>query len=193
MHILRRSPTYVDDGVYIYSWAKNTQIKSLTNVFHVDLGHGVTCVASKLKVSLFPYFVFITGSTAAPRPLKLRGTASWPLWRTSCSRCGRSGPSSPRRRRRFCPTRPSWTSQSWAASPAWSGASLLCPCTSSPESSSYTCWGGMEKCQISAGRKRTYVAVQRNPQKEKTFEISFKILMPQISTSDPKEWRWKWT
>lgn len=85
-------------------------------------------------------FQLPTGSTAAPRPRWVRGTAAWPLWRICCSRCGKSRPSSLWRRKPSCPTRQSWTPQCWVGSPVLSGASLLCLRTSSPKSSSYTNW-----------------------------------------------------
>lgn len=86
-----------------------------------------------------------TGSTAAPRPQPVKGTIAWPLWRICCSRCEKSTPSSLWRRRRSCPTRQSWTPRHSAGPPVLSGASPLCPCTSSPESSSYTCWEGRKR------------------------------------------------
>lgn len=82
----------------------------------------------------------LTGSTVAPHPRRAKGTAAWPLWRTCCTRYGRSRPSSQWRRKLSCPTCQSWTPQCWVGSPVLSRASLLCLCTSSPNSSSYTCW-----------------------------------------------------
>lgn len=83
----------------------------------------------------------LTGSTAAPHPQQARGTAAWLLWRIWCSHYGKSRPSSLWRRRLSCPTRQSWTPQCWVGSRVLSGASLPGLCTSSPKSSSYTCWG----------------------------------------------------
>lgn len=105
-------------------------------------GHTVPHLISFQSSLVYPR---VTGSTAAPRPQMVKGTTAWPLWSICCSRCEKSVPSSPWRRRRSCPTRQSWTPRRSAGPPVLSGASPLRPCTSSPESSSYTCWEGRKR------------------------------------------------
>ena len=90
-------------------------------------------------------FHLLIGSIAAAHPRWVRGKAAWPLWTICCSHFVKSRPSSPWIKKLSCPTHLSRTSLHWVGSPVPSGATLLCLPTSSPKSSSYTCWAEMKK------------------------------------------------